>query len=85
MVRKVLKTGDLFAIPIDKKMLKQMHITEDTELKISIEGNRIIIETVKVSPKEIATDESNDDVEFRAVYKKVIKKYTPALKKLAKN
>jgi antitoxin component of MazEF toxin-antitoxin module len=85
MVKKILETGEELSIVLGKKVLKKVLLTDDMELKITTKNGAVVIEKVPVKPKQVAKDESEEDAEFRAIYKKVIKKYTPALKKLAKN
>lgn len=77
MVKKILKVGEELAIVLDKKVIKKLHITEDSEFRITTEGQRIIIEKIHEITKV------SDDPKMQEAYERFIKKYAPALKKLA--
>ena len=79
MIKKLSKYGNSLAILIDKPLLEILNINEHTRLKIKTDGERIIIEPVQeASQLPISEDEKLDQL-----YKKLVKKYGPALKKLA--
>ncbi len=80
MIKKLSRHGNSHAIIIDKPILELLNIDETTGLKISTDGNRIVIEPMKAESLE-----NIDDSKLRQAYEKVSKKYGRALKKLAEN
>lgn len=83
MVKKLSKYGNSLAIIIDKPVLELLNISEETKLKIRTDGTRIIIEPIRET--EESADIISEDKKLQDIYEKLIKKYGPALKKLADN
>lgn len=83
MKKKLIKHGNSLAIIIDKPILKLLDIDEEVELKITTEGDKIIIEPSRKKSKSIG--KISKDKKLQDAYKDIIKKYSPALKKLSKN
>ncbi len=83
MIKKLSKYGNSFAILIDKPILELLNINEGTALKIITDGNRIIIEPQRPAANDKAM--ISEDEKLQEIYQKLVKKYAPALKKLAKN
>ena len=81
MFKKLSKYGNSFAVLIDKPILEILNINEKTRLKIKTDGIRIIIEPVSAEAKLPISD----DEKLNQIYKKLVKEYGPALKKLADN
>ena len=80
MEKKLSKHGNSLALILDKPLLKLLSINEDTVLTIRLEGDEIIL---KPSRKK-KTIISNSPKKQKS-YEKLVEKYTPALRKLAKN
>ena len=80
MKKRLSRHGNSFAIVIDKPILKLLSINEKTTLKVTTDGNKIIIEPIKSAKNKISSDPK-----MQKVYEKIVEKYKPALKKLAKN
>ena len=73
---------------IDKPILDILSINDDTTLTITTDGKKIIIEPVATKePTRTKTKKVkvSTDNKIQKAYEKVVKKYAPALKKLAKN
>ena len=81
MFKKLSKYGNSLALLIDKPILEILNISENTRLKIRTDGKCIIIEPV-ADTTELPI---SDDEELNKLYKKLVEKYGPALKKLANN
>lgn len=80
MTKKSLKIKDR-TITLDAKILKKLNIDEDTELAIKVKDGAIVITPLeKVGAKRIVSK----DREVQKAYELIMKKYAPALKKLAK-
>jgi len=77
MVKKLTKHGNNFALILDKPLLELLKINEGTDLELQIEDGNLVIKPIKRSKslKKSATDKIAD---------RVIKKYEPVLRKLAK-
>ncbi len=82
MTKKLIQHGNSSALIIDKALLKVLNITRDTNLKISINGNSIVITPID---SEVASQQVSDREFIQKAFEEVMKEYAPALKKLAKN
>ena len=80
MKKKLTKHGNSFEVIIDKPILKLLSINEKTALKISTDGKIIIIEPLKTKKTSIETSNKK----LKESYNKLVEKYEPAMKKLAK-
>jgi len=69
------------AVLIDKPILELLNITEKTNLKISTDGSRIILEPVRGSQK---IPKVSDEKQVQKIYEEIIKKYGKSFEKLAK-
>ena len=81
MIKKLTRHGNSTAVIIDKALLKVLNITPETELKISTNGESIIITPVR----EASLEKISENKIIQNAVEEVMKKYAPALKKLAKN
>ena len=73
MRKKLSAVGNSFGLVIDKPILELLKIDRDTELEITTDGERLIIEPVKVEKKSL-----------RALAEKVMRKHDATLRRLAK-
>ena len=78
MRKKLTKFGNSLALIIDKPILALLGISEGTEFEIRTDGTSLTLEPVAVAGKV------SEDEKLQKAYEKIIKKYGPALKKLAK-
>jgi antitoxin component of MazEF toxin-antitoxin module len=81
MKKKLVKYGNSTALVIDKPILQLLSIDETAELEISTDGESLILTPVKT--KKIKKESL--DNKLNRIVEKNIKRYAPALKKLAKN
>ncbi len=82
MIKKLSKLGNSFAILIDKPILDLLGIEETTRLKITTDGNVLIIEPIQeMSESELLSS----DEKFREKYELLAAKYSVTLKKLSEN
>lgn len=82
MRKKLHVYGNNLALIITPAMLKQLNITKETPIKISIKKGSLIIEPDKKLPKKIVKKETTTDI--LEIGKKVMKQYDEVFKKLAK-
>ncbi len=82
MIKKFIKHGNSTAIIVDKSLLKVLNIDLDTELKIKTDGKSIIITPIT---KQAAEDKVSENEIVQKAVEEVMKRYAPALEKLAKN
>lgn len=80
MIKKLTRHGNSTAIIIDKALLKLLNITSETELKISTNGESIIITPIYENSERTSNNKLIQDA-----VEKIMKKYEPALRKLSKN
>lgn len=74
MIKKMVQHGNSSALIIDKPIMELLHITEDTLLEISTDGNNIIISPVNDNDRMNKLNRSLD---------KINAKHKTTLKKLA--
>ena len=79
MSKKLTKHGNSLALIIDKPLLDVLKINEKTKLEIIIEGGDLIIRPV--GKKQASRREESVD----SIAKKIMEKYAPVFKKLAKD
>ena len=79
MKKTLTKHGNSLALIIDKPILEILKISDKTELELSIENEGLMI---KVSGK--TNKESLSSIEIDAIAKKIMDKYDPVFRKLAK-
>lgn len=80
MNKKLTKHGNSLALVIDQPILKILNIDGTTELKITTDGKKIIIEPMT----EIKKRTVSRDAKMQQIYEELINEYGPALEKLAK-
>jgi antitoxin MazE len=73
MRKKLSAVGNSFGLVIEKPILELLKIDKDTELEITTDGNRLIIEPVKSKQKR-----------FSESANKIMKKHEATFRKLAK-
>lgn len=80
MKKKLVKHGNSAALIIDKSLLKLLGTKVGQEVVIKMKNNSLVI-----TPVEKKTKEDESDEKIQKAFDEVMKKYGPALKKLAKN
>ncbi len=75
MIKKLTRHGNSMALVIDRPVLELLHISEDTPLDISTDGESLLISPVK---------DSKRDKRFKEVVLKANQKYSRMLQNLAK-
>ncbi len=59
MVRKLIVVGDEIAIVLDRSMLEQLDIDEETSLEVTAEGDALVVRAVRnASREEVAVSAS---------------------------
>ncbi len=81
MVKKLSKYGNSLAVLIEKPILELLNITEHTQIRISTDGNRIIIEPLS---EQKQTEAVSANPQVQKSYEKITERYKKAFKKLAK-
>jgi antitoxin MazE len=74
MKKKLAAVGNSYGIVIDKPILDILDIDRDTELEVTTDGHRLIIEPMNKSRKQRVTE----------AHEKAMKKNDSTFKKLAK-
>ena len=69
--------GNSLGIVIEKPILELLNITRDTELEVTTDGSRLIIEPVRTGEAEGQRER------VRAATKRVMKNHDPTLRRLA--
>lgn len=75
MVKTLTRLGNSSALVVDKPIMELMEIDNDTPLKITVEGRRLIVEPAEGSERVMR---------FRAAMKKTGQKNAELFKRLAK-
>jgi antitoxin component of MazEF toxin-antitoxin module len=73
MKKKLSAVGNSLGVVIEKPILELLNIDRDTELEMTTDGERLIIEPIRATKKKL-----------RASAEKVIKQHDATLRKLAK-
>lgn len=73
MRKKLSTVGNSFGLVIEKPILELLKIDRDTELEMSTDGNRLIIEPIRSEKKGL-----------RSSAEKIMKKHDSPFRKLAK-
>ncbi len=73
MRKKLSAVGNSFGLVIEKTILELLSIDRDTELEMTTDGERLIIEPIRTGKKSL-----------RASAEKVMKKHEATFRKLAK-
>ena len=79
MTKKLTKHGNSLALIIDKPLLTMLKISEKTVLELVIQGNELVIRKVGKLRKGQSEEASVD-----AIAQKIMDKYAPVFKRLAK-
>ncbi len=74
MVKKLTKTGNSLALVLDKPLLQQLGIDEDTELEISTNGDVLVVTPVRDRSRER---------KFRKSVEKINRRYAGLFKRLS--
>ncbi|MCE9581431.1 MAG: AbrB/MazE/SpoVT family DNA-binding domain-containing protein [Planctomycetes bacterium] len=74
MIKRLAKHGNSWAIVIDRGVMDLLKIEPESPVSITTDGTRLLIEPVR---------ETGNDARFRAVMKKVHRRYSKAFRKLA--
>lgn len=72
MKKKLSAVGNSFGIVIEKPILELLRINRDTDLEVTTDGNRLIIEPVRTAK------------DVKASAEKILKKHASTFKKLSK-
>lgn len=83
MIKKLTKFGNSMALILDKPLLELLEISQKTNLKIKTDGYSFIITPIKDENEEPEINIVSKNEKLQKLHEKNIKKYTPALKKLA--
>lgn len=73
MRKKLSAVGNSFGLVIEKPILELLNIDRDTELEMTTDGERLIIEPVRTGKKSL-----------RASAERIMKKHEATFRKLAK-
>jgi antitoxin MazE len=74
MVKKLTKTGNSLALVLDKPLLQQLGIDEDTELEISSDGDVLVVTPVRGRARER---------KFQKAVEKINERYAGLFKRLS--
>ena len=79
MKKKLARHGNSMALVIDKPLMKLLNLTEKSEVKITIENGKLIIEPVQ----KLKVGRKSPE-EMKKITRKIIAEYADAFKKLSK-
>jgi antitoxin component of MazEF toxin-antitoxin module len=79
MIKKLSKHGNSLAFVIEKPILQLLCMDENTEIKVQIEGCKLILEALDA--KSIISK----NAKIQEAFEEVMEKYAEDLKKLANN
>jgi antitoxin component of MazEF toxin-antitoxin module len=74
VVKKLTKTGNSLALVLEKPLLLQLGIDEDTELELSTNGDVLVVTPVRAPSRER---------KFRRAVEKINRKYAGVFKRLS--
>jgi len=74
VVKKLTKTGNSLALVLEKPLLQQLGIDEDTELELSTNGDVLVVTPVRSRSRER---------KFRRAVEKINQKYAGLFKRLS--
>ena len=75
MVKRLTRQGNSVALALDKKLLEQVDLDEDSEVEVSTNGDAIIVTPVRDGRRK---------AKVRAAVEKIDRLYAGAFKRLAK-
>lgn len=79
MIKRLVKHGNSRALIIDRAVLDILHIDDDTELTVAMEGKSLVITPSRPENEE----EAERRQEFEETKKRVLKKYESVFRRLA--
>lgn len=79
MIKRLVKHGNSRALIIDRAVLDILHIDDDTELMVAMEGKSLVITPSRPENEE----EAERRQEFEETKKRVLKKYESVFRRLA--
>lgn len=65
MVKRLTRTGNSLALVLDKPLLEQLGIDEDTPLEISTNGDVLVVTPVRDAARERKLKDALDDMDQR--------------------
>ena len=74
MVKRLAKTGTSYSVIIDRTIMKLLHISPETELDLSIEGESLVITPIKKTKESRQTQLDQIMAESFEQYGEVYKK-----------
>jgi antitoxin MazE len=74
MIKRLTRTGNSFALVLDKPLLEQLGIDEDTPLELSTNGDVLVVTPVRDRARE---------KKFRKAVEKINRKYAGLFRRLA--
>ena len=74
MIKKLTRQGNSSALIIDRTMMDLMGIDQDTDLKLTLEGRKLLVEPVTVKDR---------DAKFQAAVKRTFEKNAELYRRLA--
>jgi len=74
MVKTLTKHGNSYALVIDKPIMDLLHMTPDTALELTTNGDKLVISPVRPQSKQ---------AKFNKILDEINEDFGPALKKLA--
>lgn len=74
MVKNLIKHGNSYALVIDKPIMELLHVTPDTALELTTNGDKLVISPVRSDSRQ---------AKLNHILDKINEDFGPALKKLA--
>ena len=74
MVKNLIKHGNSYALVIDKPIMELLHVTPDTALELTTNGDKLIVSPVRSDGKQ---------TKLKKILGEINEDFGPALKKLA--
>ena len=74
MVKNLIKHGNSYALVIDKPIMELLHMTPETDLELTTNGDNLVISPIRPQGKQ---------AKLNRMLNKINQKFGPTLKKLA--
>ncbi len=74
MVKNLIKHGNSYALVIDKPIMEMLHITPETAMELTTNGDKLVISPVRSDSKQ---------TKLKKILKEINEDFGPTLKKLA--